>query len=222
MLAFIPILLGFTSLATAEAIPSALIAKLQDSASLESTWESTDSAQPGPTNQNSEIKLNNFAKRTSYYFPETVPDEEEIVDELFALHEAGTVNNSPDGHELVHEGVKTGQSQDSQQLKSIGTPDKEIDILRVPLLSLSDSDQDISPELAQSLEVSSSHYVGQNHAADIQTQVQAKTVQIDRMLSDSSEMVVTTPPFVPSMLILFFIAALLCIVTVVRGLRYRR
>ncbi|KAJ5735896.1 uncharacterized protein N7483_001021 [Penicillium malachiteum] len=219
MLAIIPILLRFTSLATSAAIPPASIAKLQDSAALESTWEPTDSAQvlsTKPTNQNSEAKLNNFAKRTPYYFPETVPDEEEIADELFALHEAATVNNSPNGHEMAHEGVGTGQSQ---QLQSIGTPDKEIDILRAPL---SDPDQDISPELAQSLEVSSSNYVGQNHAADIQTQVQAKTVQVDWVLSESSQMVITTPPFVPSMLVLFFIAALLCIVTVVRGVRYRR
>ncbi|KAJ5609341.1 hypothetical protein N7528_009908 [Penicillium herquei] len=215
MLAFIPILLSVTSIATAAAIPPALIAKLEDSRASESAWESTDSAQPEPTNQNSQAKFNNLAKRTPYYFPETVPDEEEIADESLA----DILNNSPNGHEIVHEGVKTGQSQ---QLKSIGTPDKEIDNLRVPLLSLSDPDQDISPELAQSLEVSSSHYVGQNHAADIQTQVQAKTVQIDWVLSDSSEMVVTTPPFVPSILILFFIAALLCIVTVVRGVRYRR
>ncbi|KAJ6022248.1 hypothetical protein N7540_007752 [Penicillium herquei] len=214
MLAIIPILLGFTSLATSAAIPSALIANLQDSAAPESAWEPTE-----PTNQNSEAKLSNFAKRTPYYFPETVPDEEEISDELFALHEAGIVNNLPNGHKTVHEGVRTGQSQ---QLKSIGTPDEEIDIPHVPLLSLSDDDQDISPGLAQSLEVSSSHFVGHGHAADIQTQVQAKAMQVDWILSDSSEMVVITPPFIPSLLLLFLIAALLCIVTVVRGVRYRR
>ncbi|KAJ5723566.1 hypothetical protein N7488_001601 [Penicillium malachiteum] len=218
MLAFIPILLGFASLGTAAAIPSALIAKLQDSRASESDCESTDSVQAlstEPTNQNSQAKLNNFSKRTPYYFPETVPDEEEIAGELLE----DTLNNSPNGHEMVHEGIRAGPSQ---QLKSIVTLRKEIDILRIPLLILSDPDQDINPELAQSLEVSSSHYVGQNHAADIQSQVQAKAVQIDWVLSDSSQMVVATPPFVPSMLILFFIAALLCIVTVVRGLRYRR
>lgn len=60
---------------------------------------------------------NHLVKRRPYYFPETVPDEDEIAARLASLREAGV---SPD--------IQTQQGHDQ---KSIGTPDAAIDMNRI-------------------------------------------------------------------------------------------
>ena len=108
LLSQLPLVLLLSSFISAAAIPSSsrsIITSNPDSEPL----PSSDSASSLPSTQS-----NHLAKRRPYYFPETVPDEEEIAARLASLREAGLL---PD--------IQTQQGQDQ---KSIGTPDAAIDM----------------------------------------------------------------------------------------------
>lgn len=221
MLAILPLLLALSSLATSAAIPPASLPQIRDAAASESNGESTHLARAistSPTNQNTELEHINLAKRAPYYFPETVPDQGETTEHQHAQDDA-MMNRLATGNQK-QEVVSQAQDQ-----KSISTQDTEIDIPRARLLILPDPDRESSIALGQSLEASYSHWVDQNHAAGIQTQMQVETneaqEQMSWIISESSPIIISTPPIVPSLAFLFFIAAVLCIVTVVRGVPRR-
>lgn len=98
MLLQLPLVLLLSSFVSAAAIPSSLHGIITtDRSSPEIAASSSD-----------DTNSRHLAKRRPYYFPETVPDEEEIAARLSALLEAGYLQ----GHDQ----------------KSIGTPDAAIDM----------------------------------------------------------------------------------------------
>ncbi|CAI7582552.1 unnamed protein product [Penicillium manginii] len=101
----LPLVLLLSSFVSAAAIPSSPHSVVTPE------WSSPETASsPSLDDANS----GHLAKRRPYYFPETVPDEEEIAARLSALREAGYL---PD--------TQTLQGHDQ---KSIGTPDAAIDM----------------------------------------------------------------------------------------------
>jgi len=211
MLAFLPLLLAFSSLATSAAIPSSLIPGVRDTSAPQSAWESTDSSRVSGQSANQDAEAHNFPQRTPYYFPETMPDNDEITERFTALREAGFASvalSEKESETPVHR---------NQPQQSIGTPDvTTIDPPRARMLIL--PDRESSAELAQSLESSYSPRTGHEIQNDL---VVGQALRIDWVISEAP-ILIATPPIIPSIMFLFFIAAILCIATVVRGVRHRR
>jgi hypothetical protein len=114
--------LALTSLATAAAIPSSpalqQFSTSQDGESLSSrdaSW--TPATQSATLNDNH----NRLSKRTAYYFPETVPDEDEVADRITALREAGLIASEHGQHP---------KSESEPKSIEIETPDAGIDAPR--------------------------------------------------------------------------------------------
>ncbi|KAJ5524456.1 hypothetical protein N7494_011106 [Penicillium frequentans] len=214
MLAFLPLLLAFSSFATSAAIPSSSIPSVRDSVP-QSARESTDSSRVSAQSADENAEAHNFAQRTPYYFPETMPDNDEIAERLTALREAGFT-----GAALSEKGSETpvhrNQAHDQPQ-QSIGTPDvTTIDTARARMLIL--PDRESSAELDQSLE---SSYSPRTAHENQNGPVISQALRIDWVISEAP-ILIATPPIIPSMMFLFFIAAILCIATVVRGVRHQR
>ncbi|KAJ5919923.1 hypothetical protein N7454_009758 [Penicillium verhagenii] len=158
-------------------------------------------------------------KEPPYYFPEMMPDQDEIADRLNALHEAGFASkhiSKNEGETSMHQ----DQAHDLPQ-QSIATPDATtIDTSRARMLILPDSES--SAGLAESLERS---YSDRTRLDRTRQGIQngpfvGQTLRIDWVITEAP-IIITTPPIIPSMVFLFFIAAVLCIATVVRGVRRR-
>ncbi|KAJ6110492.1 hypothetical protein N7486_002727 [Penicillium sp. IBT 16267x] len=211
MLAFLPLLLAFSSLATPAAIPSSLIPSVRDSFVPHSTRESTDSSRVSAQSANENAEAHNIPKGTPYYFPETMPDNDEIAERLTALHEAGFA-----GAALSAKARETPVHRTQAHAQSIGTPDvTTIDTPRARMLIL--PDRELSAELASSLKSSYSPRT----AHEIQNGlVVGQALRIDWVISEAP-ILIATPPIIPSIMFLFFIAAILCIATVVHGVRHR-
>lgn len=143
-----------------------------------------------------------------------MPDNDEIDERLTALREAGVAGVAPSQKESETP-VHRDQAHDQPQ-QSIGTPDVTmIDTPRARMLIL--PDRESSAELEQSLE--SSYPPRTEH--EIQNGlVVGQALRIDWVISDAP-ILIATPPIIPSVMFLFFIAAILCIATVVRGVRHR-
>ncbi|KAJ5672891.1 hypothetical protein N7507_002018 [Penicillium longicatenatum] len=214
MLALLPLLLAFSSLATSAAIPYSPISRSPDSSVSHSTRESTDSSRVSAQSANQNAEAHNFPQTTPYYFPETMPDNDEIDERLVALREAGFAGaalSEKESETPMHRNQAHGQPQ-----QSIGTPDvTTIDTPRARMLIL--PDRDSSAELAQSLESSYPPRTADEFQKD---PVIGQALRIDWVTSEAP-ILIATPPIVPSMIFLFFIAAVLCIATVVRGVRHR-
>ncbi|KAJ5913060.1 hypothetical protein N7504_001943 [Penicillium tannophilum] len=215
MLAFLPLLLAFSSFATSAAIPSSSIPSVRDSPVPQSARESTDSSRVSAQSANKNAEAHNFPQKTSYYFPETMPDNDEIAERLTALREAGFTGAALSEKESETP-VHRDQAHDQPQ-QSIGTPDvTTIDTPRARLLII--PDRESGTELDQSLESSYSPRT----AHEIQNgPVVSQALRIDWVISEAP-ILIATPPIIPSMVFLFFIAAVLCIATVVRGVRHQR
>ncbi|KAJ5786137.1 uncharacterized protein N7503_011349 [Penicillium pulvis] len=215
MLAFLPLLLAFSSFATSAAIPSFSIPSVRDSSVPQSAGESTDLSRVSAQSANKNAEAHDFPQRTPYYFPETMPDNDEIAERLTALREAGFTGAaaSEKGSETP---VHQNQAHDQPQ-QSIDTPDvTTIDTARARMLIL--PDRESSAELDQSLESSYSPRT----AHEIQNgPVISQALRIDWVISEAP-ILIATPPIIPSMMFLLFIAAILCIATVVRGVRHQR
>lgn len=140
-----------------------------------------------------------------------MPDNDEIAERFTALREAGFA-----GAALSEKESETPVHRNQPQ-QSIGTPDvTTIDTPRARMLIL--PDRESSAELAQSLESSYSPRTGHEIQNDL---VVGQALRIDWVISEAP-ILIATPPIIPSMMFLFFIAAILCIATVVRGVRHRR
>ncbi|KAJ5176910.1 uncharacterized protein N7482_002787 [Penicillium canariense] len=112
LLAKLSLALTFASLATAAAIPMApgVLQKIEPKEAAE--WLSPRDALWAPAARSaSSDEDGRLNKRMPYYFPETVPDADEIADRLTAMREAGLVTSE----------------QRDQYHNSIGTPDAGID-----------------------------------------------------------------------------------------------
>lgn len=110
LLARLSLAVAFTSLVTAAAIPSPpTLQTISPSIDAESLLSRDASWAPAAQSYNEQhYHLN---KRSPYYLPETVPDQDEIADRLTALREAGLVTS--------------GRGQTAS--KSIESPDAGID-----------------------------------------------------------------------------------------------
>ncbi|KAJ5461399.1 uncharacterized protein N7458_002951 [Penicillium daleae] len=110
LLARLSLAVAFTSLVTAAALPSPpTLQKISPSIDAESLLSRDASWAPAAQSYNEQhYHLN---KRSPYYLPETVLDEDEIADRLTALREAGLVTS--------------GRGQTAS--KSIESPDAGID-----------------------------------------------------------------------------------------------
>ncbi|KAJ5653272.1 hypothetical protein N7490_000275 [Penicillium lividum] len=196
MLAFLPLLLAFSSLAGSAAIPSS-IQSVRDS-----SWEPTDFSRV-PTQSANQKEVHNLVKtKITPYYSETMPDNDEITDQLTALRESGF-----EREKSMHGNQAHGPQQ------SIGTPDTTIDT-RTRMRNL--PDWELNTDLARSLE---SSYLPRTQ--DIQNSpVIGQSLRIDWIISEAP-ILISTPPIIPSLMFLFFIAAVLCIATVVRGIRDR-
>lgn len=103
ILALFALVLASSNLAASAAIPSSPIRASEYEPEPES-HQSTSKSSLGPaswtpsTQQLQSVTAdtdnNDVAKRTPYYFPETVPDADEILERLTALREAGFVAHS--------------------------------------------------------------------------------------------------------------------------------
>ncbi|KAJ5099728.1 hypothetical protein N7532_006729 [Penicillium argentinense] len=108
LLARLTLVLLLSSFVSAAPVPSASLVRSEPETPISSEWPTPKAASLLPSTQSSDLNNeNHLGKRAPYYFPETVPDEEEIVARLTALREAGFL---PD-------------TQQGQDQKSIGTPD---------------------------------------------------------------------------------------------------
>ncbi|KAJ5573697.1 uncharacterized protein N7459_008124 [Penicillium hispanicum] len=180
VLALLPLMLVLvlSSLANAAAIPSASLVQLQNREPVPSAPEqpelTRDVSERLSANPDVNTSRRPLTRRTPYYFPETVPDEQELAGRLSALREAGFVPSS-----------SLRQTQDqTQDPKSIGTSDAEIDTARAQLLLLPDRDG-----IAQS----------GNHG------------------EPSWEPEWASTSLFPPLHFLIVVAAVLCVVTIVRG-----
>ncbi|KAJ5689187.1 hypothetical protein N7462_003579 [Penicillium macrosclerotiorum] len=84
------------SLGTTAAIPFQSLDLERIDSKLPREWSSSGDASWGPSAQpeTSDEDGGRLTKRTPYYFPETVPDSEEIASHLGAMREAGLVASS--------------------------------------------------------------------------------------------------------------------------------
>lgn len=115
--------LALTSLATAAAIPSSS-AHQQFSTSQDGESLSSRDASWTPATQSATLNDDNhnrLSKRTAYYFPETVPDEDEVADQITALREAGLIASEHGQHP---------KSESEPKPIEIETPDAGIDAPR--------------------------------------------------------------------------------------------
>ena len=112
--------LALTSLATAAAIPSSS-ALQQSSTSQDGDSLSSRDASWTPATQSAPFNHNRLSKRTAHYFPETVPDEDEVADRTTALREAGLVASEHGQHP---------KSESEPKPIEIETPDAGIDAPR--------------------------------------------------------------------------------------------
>lgn len=121
LLARLSLAVAFTSLVTAAAIPSPpTLQKISPSIDAESLLSRDASWAPAAQSYNEQhYHLN---KRSPYYLPETVLDEDEIADRLTALREAGLVTS--------------GRGQTAS--KSIESPDAGIDTPRARMIPVRD------------------------------------------------------------------------------------
>ncbi|KAJ5280390.1 hypothetical protein N7478_005762 [Penicillium angulare] len=228
MLVPLPILLAFSSLAASAAIPPSSISQTRDSTTPESNWESTDLARPlsaQAANQNSESKNNYFAERSAYYFPETVPDKVELASHLIDSHEASDVTNTPTASEFEittnqPEKISPAQLSQTQAQKSISTPDTEIDIPRARMLILPDRASNSGSDIGQAQSMEASYSYPVNFQTQAQPDTETETIRVDWVIFESSPIIISTPPIVPSLAFLFIIATIICIFTVVRGIRH--
>lgn len=134
MLAFLPLVLVLmlSNLANAAAIPStSLRLPTHNPAPADPEWSGDETSQPlsvQRTSRNTNTGPRPLAKRTPYYFPETVPDEQDLAGRLAALREAGFIPSA-----------SLRQTPDQiQSQKSIGTPDAGIDTPHARVLMLPD------------------------------------------------------------------------------------
>lgn len=112
LLTQISLWLFLSSFVSAAAIPSSPISDTD----ILPEWSSPESVSSPSSPPSDGPSPKHLAKRRPYYFPETVPDEEEIAARLAALREAGY---------LPQEEV----AQQGHDQKSIGTPDAAIDMV---------------------------------------------------------------------------------------------
>ncbi|KAJ5906587.1 uncharacterized protein N7473_003503 [Penicillium subrubescens] len=120
LLARLSLALAFTSLVTAAAIPPALqefspSKRAESLSSQDASWAPDTQSAPGNANDN------HLNKRVPYYFPETVPDENEIADRSTTMREAGLI-----------------ASEHGQPPQSIESPDAGIDIPRARMIPVRD------------------------------------------------------------------------------------
>lgn len=129
ILALFALVLAFSSLAASAAIPSSPIRASEYEPEPESHQSTLEpSLGPGPASWTpstqsqsvtADTENHHVAKRTPYYFPETVPDADEIMERLTALREAGFVAHSQDQ-----------MPRTKSKSKSIDGPDAAIDTPR--------------------------------------------------------------------------------------------
>jgi hypothetical protein len=100
----------FLSLAAGAAIPYSLQLEYEKpEASVEAaSWSPAQSTESGGNEAQAQTQARALAKRAPYYFPETVPDADEIASRLTAMREAGFLAGS-------------------QTQQSMGVPDAGID-----------------------------------------------------------------------------------------------
>lgn len=126
LLARLSLALVYTNLVTAAAIPTPLaLGKFSSSQDAESLSSRDASWAPAIRSATENDNHNHLNKRTAYYFPETVPDEDEIADRTTAMREAGLI-----------------ASEHSQPPKSksieIETPDAATDTPRARMIPVRD------------------------------------------------------------------------------------
>jgi hypothetical protein len=127
LLARLSLALAFTSLVTAAAIPSPLaLQEISPSKQAESLSSQDASWPPAAQSASWNDNDNHLNRRVPYYFPETVPDEDEIADRLTAMREAGLV-----------------ASERGQPPKSFDSPDAAIDTPRARMIPVRDLMSDL-------------------------------------------------------------------------------
>ncbi|KAJ5381344.1 uncharacterized protein N7496_003772 [Penicillium cataractarum] len=122
LLARLSLALAFTtSLVTAAAIPSQPALQEISLAKEAESLSSRDASWPRIIQSVSRNDDDHLNKRNPYYFPETVPDADEITDRSTAMREAGLL-----------------ASEDGQNPKSIESPDAGIDTPRARMIPVRD------------------------------------------------------------------------------------
>jgi hypothetical protein len=124
LLARLSLALAFTSLVTAAAIPSqpglqeiSLAKEAESLSSRDASWPTTIQS----VSRNDKDNHNHPIKRNPYYFPETVPDADEIPNRSTAMGEPGPL-----------------ASEHGQTPKSIESPDAVIDTPRARMIPVRD------------------------------------------------------------------------------------
>lgn len=122
LLARLSLALASASLVTAAAIPSPpVLQEFSPSKQAESLSSQDASWAPAARSASWNDNDNHLNKRVNYFFPETVPDENQIADQKTAMHEAGFI-----------------ASEHGHPPKSIESPDAAIDIPRARMIPVRD------------------------------------------------------------------------------------
>jgi hypothetical protein len=122
LLARLSLALAFTSLVSAAAIPSPpTLQEISPSKQAESLSSQDASWAPAAQSASWNDNDDHLSKRAPYYFPETVPDENEIADRMATMREAGLI-----------------ASEHGQPPKSIESPDAGTDTPRARMIPVRD------------------------------------------------------------------------------------